>query len=449
MTPLAVFEELRFVWELVAAEFLFLFSFARQKDRFLLRAALGLLALSVISQGYFLVLELNPVLPTWPFQFLVCFWYIFLALLTMTYMRFCFRLTVHDALYMCIAGYAAQHLIYVPVHEVLALSVWPELTESMPLYGATALLACLALYSLLHVLFALKLRRCGGQMFEDSTAGIVLNVILLSVLMVCSFAGQHIFQFGGELRHVGAAVDALCSVLILGIQYLSLRMAQAGREQAMIQQMLLDSERRFDVSRELIELANRSCHDLKHSLQAIRLAGEEERREFIQRTEETIRLYRKYAPSGSLALDALLMEKARYCDERQITLSCSVDGSDLEFLSVTDLYTLLGNAIDNAIECVDALPDPERRVVSLTIRRHHAFLSIQTNNYCAHVPSFRDGLPVTTKAGGLHGYGLKSIRYIVKKYDGSVQASVQDHVFILQIMLPLSRTEGGPLPHSV
>lgn len=441
MTPLAVFEELRFVWELMAAELVFLLPLAKRKEKFPLRLTAAVVILSVISQGYFLVLELGPFLPSWPFQFAVCAWYILLALLTMAIMCGCFRLTVHDAIYMGVAGYAAQHLIYVPIHEMLALGVWPELTENLVLYAGVAILACLVLYGVLYRLFAPKLRQCGGQMFDDSPASIALNVVLLTVLMICSFAGQHIFQHGGEMRYVGVAVDVNCSVLILGIQYLSLRMAQASREQAVIAQTLRDSERRFDLSKELIELANRSCHDLKHSLQALKLAGEEERQEFIQSTEETIRLYQKYAPSGSLVLDALLTEKARYCDERQITMSCSVDGANLDFLSVTDLYALLGNAIDNAIECVDALPDPEQRVVSLTIRHHHAFLSIQTNNYCAAAPSFQDGLPLTTKDGGLHGYGLKSIRYIVKKYGGSVRASFQDHVFILQIMLPAPLTD--------
>lgn len=437
MTPLAAFEELRFIWELVAAEFIFALPFARRKERFLFHVLTGIVLLSVASFGYFPLLKIVYNAPEIIVNITISGWYIALALLTMLYLRFCFQLTVHDALYICIAGYAAQHLVYIPIHEVLALGLWPELTEHLLLYAALALLACLLLYNLIYLLFSPRLHLCGGQMFSDERVGIIATVILLAVLMVCSFAGQHVFQVGEDTRYVGAAIDALCSVLILGVQYLSLRMAQASREEAVIQQTLQDSERRFGVSKELMELANRSAHDLKHSLRALQIAGEEERQEFIDKTEETIQLYQRYAPSGSLVLDALLSEKARYCDERHITLSCSVDGTDLGFLSVIDLYTLLGNALDNAIECVDGLDDPEERVVSLTIRRHNFFLSIQTNNYCPKTLKFQDGLPVTTKGGGLHGYGLKSIRYIVKKYGGTVHATVKDQVFILQIMFPI------------
>lgn len=438
MTPLGIFEELRFIWELVAAEFLLLLPFAKKKERFPLRTAVGVLILSIICLGYFGLLERVTFLPHWPMQFVICFWYIALALLTMGYIRCCFQLTVHDAIYMCIAGYAAQHMIYVPVHEVLALDVWPELTENLPLYGAVAALVCLLVYIPVHCLFAPKLRLCNGQMFDDSPVNIVLNVILLSVLMVCAFAGQYLFQDGGDMRYIGVTLDLLCSMMILGIQYLSLRMAQASREQAIIQQTLMDSERRFEISRELIEVANRSCHDLKHSVQAMKLAGEGERQEFIAQTEETIRLYQKYIHSGNVVLDALLAEKSLACERQQIALSCSVNDADLSFLPVADLYVLLGNAIDNAVECVAQFEQPEKRVISLTIQRQYAFLSIQTNNYCPAVPAFRNGLPMTTKKSGLHGYGLKSIRYIAAKHGGTVQTTVKDQVFILQILIPLA-----------
>ena len=40
----------------------------------------------------------------------------------------------------------------------------------------------------------------------------------------------------------------------------------------------------------------------------------------------------------------------------------------MDKISLVDLYTLLGNAIDNAIESVDKLPEPDKKTISLTIR---------------------------------------------------------------------------------
>lgn len=46
---------------------------------------------------------------------------------------------------------------------------------------------------------------------------------------------------------------------------------------------------------------------------------------------------------------------------------------------------------------------------------------------------------MTTKADkSSHGFGLKSIRYLAQKYGGTMFATVRDHVFILQVTLPIS-----------
>lgn len=440
MTALEIFEELRFVWELIAAEFVFLLPFARPKTRFLPHVVLGAGAFSLISMGYFLLKEMVNWLPSLLFQAIICCWYILLALLTMLYLRFCFQLTVHNAIYMCIAGYAAQHLVYIVVHEVLALGVWPELTEHLLLYAVVSLAACIVVYAFLYRIFARKLSLCGGQMFDGTLFSIVANVLLLVILMVCTFTCQHIFQFGGEMRYYGAAMDALTCLLILGIQYISLRMALSSKEQAVIEQILRDSEQHFTHSKELIDLVNRSCHDMKHHLQALKLMAPEDRQAFIEETEANIQLYQQMVNTDNEVLNTILAEKILYCNSHQIQLNYVVDSVPLAFISIADLYALLDNAIDNAIESVSRLEDPERRVIGLTIQNRNAFISIQTNNYYDGKLEFQEGLPVTTKSVRLrHGYGLKSIRYLSQKYGGSMCVSAQDSVFTLQIMLPVSQ----------
>ena len=119
ITPADVFEELRFVWELYAAEALFLTSFASGRGRVGARLALGLALFSVLSQGYFVWLRvMAPVVPVFPV--VVALWYVALTLLMMAYFGWCFRVSFADALYVGIISYAAQHVIYAVVHEMLA-----------------------------------------------------------------------------------------------------------------------------------------------------------------------------------------------------------------------------------------------------------------------------------------------------------------------------------------
>lgn len=436
-----VFEELSFIWELLAAEYVLLFPFARRKAGSSILILLGLPAFSLLSFGFFAIQEFynSGTLPISIAQGFFMLWYILLALLTMLFVRACFQLTVSDALYICIAGYSLRHVVYVVVHELLARVLWPTLPELLALYILIDLTVCAAVLVLVYLCFAPQLRMCGGQMFPDSPLVITTHVVLLALLMFCTFSCQTVFEMWEGHQVLGAQMGLAVAVLMLCLQYGSLRAVRSNRERVVIEQMLRDSADHYVLTREMVEHINRTCHDLKHSLNALKTISEKERQGFIEETERNIERYHQLVHTDNEVLNTILAEKSLYCDSRQIRLSCAVDCAKLDFMSVPDLYALLGNAIDNAIECVDRFEDPDRRIVSLTIRRHNAFICIQTNNYCDATPQELDGLPVTTKKDKRsHGYGLKSIRYLADKYGGRMCFSVQEHIFILQIMLPAS-----------
>ena len=64
-----------------------------------------------------------------------------------------------------------------------------------------------------------------------------------------------------------------------------------------------------------------------------------------------------------------------------------------------------------------------------------AMVWAQEENYYAGDLTFRDGLPVTTKADkDYHGFGMQSIRMIVRKYEGELNTYTSDGVFHLNIL---------------
>lgn len=436
-----IFEELSFIWELLAAEYVLLLPFARRKTGSWVPLLTGIPVFSLLSFGFFVLRSQQNagMLPQGVFQYVFMLWYILLALLTMLFARVCFQLTVSDALYICIAGYSLRHVIYVLVHELLARVLWPWLPDHLALYALIDLAACTALLTLVHLCFAPQLRLCGGRMFPDTPRTIATHVVLLAALMFCTFSCQHVFENWEGQQALGAQMGLAMALLMLCLQYGSLRAVRAGQERASIEQMLRDSANHYALTREMVEHINRTCHDLKHTLGVLKTVGEEERQGFIEQAERNIERYHQLVHTDNEVLNTVLAEKSLYCDSKKIRLSTAVDSLKLPQLDIPDLCALLGNAIDNAIECVDRFDDPDRRVISLTIRKQNAFVCIQTNNYCDEALELENGLPRTTKADKAgHGFGLKSIRYLAEKYGGRMCVSVQDHIFILQIMLSLS-----------
>ena len=59
--------------------------------------------------------------------------------------------------------------------------------------------------------------------------------------------------------------------------------------------------------------------------------------------------------TGNQAIDAILNEKSLYCSQRGIALNCLVDGSAVGHMEYVDIYSLVGNIMDNAIEAVEKL----------------------------------------------------------------------------------------------
>ncbi|MCC8065334.1 MAG: ATP-binding protein, partial [Clostridiales bacterium] len=71
-----------------------------------------------------------------------------------------------------------------------------------------------------------------------------------------------------------------------------------------------------------------------------------------------------------------------------------------------------------------------------------ALLMIRVRNYCQGKVSLEDGLPATSKANKQdHGFGLKSIRSTAEKYGGDIAIQSTDHIFSLQILIPLPQEE--------
>ena len=74
----------------------------------------------------------------------------------------------------------------------------------------------------------------------------------------------------------------------------------------------------------------------------------------------------------------------------------------------------------------------------MAVLEQGSMLHIFIDNYFDGKLEFRNGFPVTSKEDkGYHGYGVKSMQMIAKKYGGDMRISVQNHTFSLQIMLPV------------
>ena len=182
-----------------------------------------------------------------------------------------------------------------------------------------------------------------------------------------------------------------------------------------------------------MEKINIRYHDLKQ--QYSRVPAEER-----AGLEDEMRSLNLRYFTGNKALDIVITQKAATCAEKGIQLVCSADGEALGAMKSFHIYSLFGNAIDNAIECLEKVEDRSRRTITLNLARSGEMAVIRVENYTPADPVVEDGSLVTSKDDAAnHGFGVKSIKGIAEKYGGTAEFFVRDHVFYLVVALPLAQ----------
>ena len=127
----------------------------------------------------------------------------------------------------------------------------------------------------------------------------------------------------------------------------------------------------------------------------------------------------------------VLSDFAAKCTAKNIPFHHTVHLSQLK---VDELLfaSILANALDNALNAQDLLPEGERRI-KVMLKDSDDKLLLSVKNPMAKIPVFSDGVPVAGRNG--HGYGTQSILYTTKQLGGNCQFSVQDNQFIVRVIL--------------
>lgn len=217
------------------------------------------------------------------------------------------------------------------------------------------------------------------------------------------------------------------------------RLALRARDEAIaLDDMLHHQYLQYEQSKRNIDHVNRTYHDLKHQIEVIREEADPAKRQsYLDDLESTVSGFGAQKNTGNPVLDVILTTKALECADSGIDFMCVVDGDALSFVSTLDLAALFGNALDNAIEAVTPVRDPERRLIKLAVYAKGQFVLITCDNYFLGELVTSDGVILTRKKDRLrHGFGLTSIRRTAEKYGGSMTVSAQDNWFTVRILLP-------------
>lgn len=372
-----------------------------------------------------------------------CMFLLFFVL-TIAAMWFCFHDTFWNILFCGLAAYTIQHIAYL-LYTILVNLITSDagniyFGDKVTAYDGPTMAICLVVYFACYLMVYAETYFLLISMIPknpDLQLGKSSMIIVCGLVIIADIVFNMITVYNAAANEISIFLEQVYNliicVLILWMQFQKLRQKNIMEDYDVIHKILQQERQQFKHLKENMNIINVKCHDLKHQLRAAH-NDEQVDLEKLKSVEQAIAIYQTVARTGNETLDIVLTDKLLYCGQNNVTITCIADGKCLSFMSEEDIYSLFGNALDNAVTAVEQLADPYREV-RLLVKDLGEVISIRVENKFKGKIKIEDGLPVTTKKDTrYHGYGVLSMQMIAAKYNGKISIDVNDDNFILNIV---------------
>ena len=269
------------------------------------------------------------------------------------------------------------------------------------------------------------------------TAVITVICYILSNIYLVFLSLDWMDLWDNTMGNIPRWIFLLVGLFILYVRRIWKGYLQVQHELEMINHVFEKQKNQYEQARINAEVINQRYHDLKNQIAIMKAdIPVEQQKEWLDGLEKKVEQIEPARLTGNPVLDTILWEKSQICTFHEIKLSFVMDGGLFEDIAIDDLCVIFGGALDNAIEAVLKIEDPERRLIHVKAMEQQGFLAICVENINDTPLAYKEGVLVTTKKDKeSHGYGIKGIRYIAEKYGGTVTIGQEQDWFRLTVLL--------------
>lgn len=288
---------------------------------------------------------------------------------------------------------------------------------------------------LTHLVLLLIINNC---LNKNKTSRSLLSLLPLILCHSASFLIIYVnYQFllqGGNSQLIAFSTSALLYINIVLCFYIEfLRQHHDDHEKRIVAEQQLKITQRFYADMLQRQEETRSLwHDIKKYVLAIEtLIAENKTKDAKSQTKQIIDAYeqiRYTVDSGNVIVDSILNHETIWAKQNNIRLHLDLWISSEFSVSATDLYVILGNTIDNAIEACTHLSDINQRTINIKLlQKEHILLYEVSNPYLPQKKSFSQKR--------IHGYGLANVEKCVEKNQGNMKINADGSLYTVTIML--------------
>ena len=172
-------------------------------------------------------------------------------------------------------------------------------------------------------------------------------------------------------------------------------------------------------------------HDIKKYMATMENLVSHENQEEAQRCLEDVRAsfasIHNIVDTGNTIIDGILAYGIKKGNEADVKINTHVWLDSTLNIPASDLFVIIGNTLDNAIEACSVLPDKDKRIVSINLNQKNHLLSYEISN--EYQPQ------KAKKKGQVHGYGLRNVETLVERNSGNMSIEKDNGRFVVSIRL--------------
>lgn len=177
-------------------------------------------------------------------------------------------------------------------------------------------------------------------------------------------------------------------------------------------------------------------HDIKKHIRVMeelqQVKAPEEMQKYSEAFEEMVAplLFNQYCDNA--ILNVIIDDKLDYCKKNHILFKIDIQEIEIGFMEPIDITTVFGNLLDNAVE---ACEKAEVKQMKLEILPFNGLIFVRlSNTFSGKIVWDGSGKPISNR-GEQHGIGLENVEKVLKKYNGTIQLSVQENIFVAEIII--------------
>lgn len=200
-----------------------------------------------------------------------------------------------------------------------------------------------------------------------------------------------------------------------------------------------DYDRQKDMAEEIRRIQQQVRllkHDMKnHTLVILSYLEEnktEEARQYAGEILDKLNRMYTYVNVGNSLLSYIINSKLSVAKERGIEIKAEIENLPFSYMDSVDFSSLLNNMLDNAIR--GAL-DSECKKLEMNIASEKGFDVITVKNSIDGSVLEDNPELETSKEEPGHGYGMKQMKAVIEKYEGSMDIYEKDGMFVVSVML--------------